>query len=460
MDNIFALHQSNFPSSKEYFYTHRVRASLYYSTSLSTNDFTNKLLNLYCSKFIISTCNKVYQDFKDYRYSPLEIKISLPKNGTGSLHLKHWGFIDYIKGAIHIDGEYPEKRVQEFLSILRENDINLTIIKTDYKYVEVCCRHSHDSFDKVSEAITKLGSRFSVPKTIDDRKRQPLTKEVYQHIVKDMYLDGYCNLKTYKYVNKFGSSNPSISKSIEPKLEYQINDPQSLEEAQQRGISILKAITTSLGISPIKMDREFEKSEYTEVPNSEKYGPDEKILFILNEKELDRLPDLPDAIRNHKNSYRIVSSIYFIPKRTEQLKDELNVSKSTITRTLKRLGNLVEKRGDRRNGYLLTIDKTLLKNNYELSGVIRHTSTSRKNTGKALVITLLLIIGTNIFFYHYFSHFNFSSSRVLMESFRHGTHSLYSLFNSELSSLETPLMKSLINNSALPNRLLIISELN
>lgn len=451
MNTDFSNIQIDYSAFKEYFYTHRVRGSFYFSCSLSQNNFVNKLLNIIGSKFVIKTSTKVYRDFKDYRYSPLEVKILLPKNGSGPLQPKHWAYVDYIKGVIHVDGEYPKQRIEEFISVLGANGIDLRINKSDYTYVEVCCRHPYHTFDKVSEAIDRLGHRFSVAKTTADTKRQPLSKEAYLHIVKDIYFDGYCNLKTYKYVKGFGSSNPSISKEIEPKLEIQINNPKSLEEAEVRGVAILKAITTSLGIPTIKLSRDFEKSEYTEILNSSKISPNEKIISVLSEKEITKLPSFPEAFRKDKNSYNIIASTYFVPKRVDQLEVELNMSESTVRRTLKKLGKLIEKRGDRKNGYLLTIDRTQLINNYELSRSNTHKGNKKNNKGKALGITLLLIIGANILFFNHFSPFSFKTFK--------GPENLFSLRNTPYSSLlgsrHTSVDTALMKTTEFPNQLVI-----
>lgn len=468
MNTNFANYQPDSSDLREYFYTHRVRGSFNYSCSLPQNILTNKLVNIVNSRFTVKTSNKLYSNFIDHTYSPLDVKILLPKNGTGPVKPRHWAYFDYVKSVIHIDGEYPQQRIQEFLTVLKDNGIDLTIENSNYTYVEVCCRHPHHTFDKVSEAISRLAHRFSVPKTIEDFKKQPLTKEVYQHIIKDIDLNGYCNLKTYKYVNKFGSSNPSINKHIEPKLEIQINNPKTLEEAHARGISILKAITASLGVPVVKMDRDFEKSEYTEIPNSEKYSPNEKITSFLNEQEMDKLPSLPEAIRKHENSYKLIASIYFSPKRTDQLITELNVSESTIRRTIKKLGNLIEKRGDRKNGYLLTIDKTKLNNNTQSRGVIKHIGNSNKNKGKTLGITLFLIIGANILFSYHFSPIYLKTTEDFIESFSLKSKEFYSFFNSNPNPVLCALMKK--DNFSLTNKptkdleqlsiSLIISELN
>lgn len=452
----------------EYFYTHRARGSLNYFCSLPQNILTNKLVNIVNSRFTVKTSNKLYSNFIDHTYSPLDVRIPIRKNGTGKQKPRHWAYFDYVKGVIHVDGEYPQQRIQEFLTVLKDNGIDLTIEKSNYTYVEVCCRHPHHTFDKVSEAISRLAHRFSVPKTIISQKNLTLTDEVYEHIAKDLFLNGYCNLKTYKYVNKFGSSNPSINKHIEPKLEIQINNPKTLKEAHARGVSILKAITASLGVPIVKMDRDFEKSEYTEIPNSEKYSPNEKITSFLNERKMNKLPSLPEAITKHPNSYNIVNSIYFIPKRTDQLITELNVSESTIRRTIKRLGNLIEKRGDRKNGYLLIIDKTKLNNNTQSRGVIKHIGNSSKNKGKVLGITLLLIIGANILFSYYFSPFYLKTPEDFIESFSLRKPASYSFFNSNRNSVSYALMNkdnfSLTNKPTKdleqPSISLIISEFN
>lgn len=417
MNTNFSNYKPDYSAFKEYFYVHRVRVSINYTCPLPQNTLPNKLLNLVNSKFVIKISNKHFRNFMDHEYAPLDVKILLPKNGTGPLQPKHWAFIDYVKSVIHVDGEYPEQRVQEFIAALKDNGIELTIERSDYKYVEICCRHPHHTFDKVSEALSRLGHRFGVAKTIEDKKKHPLAKEVVLFIVKDIYFDGYCNLKTYKYIKDFGSSNPSISKEIEPKLEIQINNPKSLEEAQVRGVSILKAITASLGIRTIKMSREFEKNEYTEIPNSEKFSPNEKITSFLNEQEMDRLPSLPDAIRKHKNSYRIVNSIFFVPKRVDQLIAELKLSEATIRRTLKKIDYIIEKRGDRKNGYLLTIDKTKFSNNYELSSISTKHNNKRNNKGKALSVILLLIISANILNSYYFPSYIFTPIKTLEDSF-------------------------------------------
>ncbi len=416
-DNSTWTLQPDYPTFREYFYVHRVKVSLFISYTTPLNTLTTKLVNLTSPKFIISTCNKIYTNFHDHTYSPLEVKILLPKNGleNGKLEHKHWAYIDYLKNVIHVDGMYPEQRIQEFINTLKENSIEIVVEHTNYTYVEICCRHPYNKFDEVIKALDKLAKRFIVGKTnLKISKLEP--DEEYSHLIKNLYIDGYCNIKTYKHVYEYNTANQEIKKDRPPKLEIQLIKPKSLEEAKNRGVAVLKAITSALEIPTIPMDKEFEKADYTHIPDSTKISQNEKVTSCLKKQEMKVLPTLPDAITHHPNSLKLFNEIYFEAKPSHLICNRLGISESTFRRTIRRLGNIIEKRGSQNPGYLYGVDTTQLNNNYQIRGITRLNNT-RNNKGKALSVILLLIISANILNSYSFPLYIFTPIKTLEDSF-------------------------------------------
>lgn len=367
--------QTNYSTFKQFFYLHRVKANLFVSTSTPLKDLANKLVGLTGERFSISPSTRKYTDFKPggVRYSPLDIRTPDTKG-----KLKHWAYLDYVKNIIHVDSRLPEKRIEQFITFLNDNGIQLLIDHIDYSYVEICCRHPYHTFGKTAEALNKIEKRFNTERT--KLQIEGLSNdEIYSYQISNIYIDGYCNIKTYKRLDEFKTPQQQINKDIEPKLEIQIYKPKSLEEAKQLGISVLRAIVSSLNIPTLAMDREFEIADYTYIPESSKIGQNKKVSSCLNTEENKTLPNLPDFIINHKNSYRLVNSIWIEAKRANELCRWLGMSDSTFRRTLKRLGSLVEKRGDRKRGYFYGIDTTQINNTSQASYISN--SISKKNQG-------------------------------------------------------------------------------
>ncbi|OGD62497.1 hypothetical protein A2160_00265 [Candidatus Beckwithbacteria bacterium RBG_13_42_9] len=377
MNTNFFDYQPEYSKFHQYFYLHRVKATLYISPTTPLNAIANKLINLTGSNFVISQCNRKYSDFKTggVRYSPLDVRTP---NSKGEL--KHWAYLDHVKNIIHIDSRLPEKRIEQFIAFLNDNGIRLLIDHINYSYVEICCRHPHNTFDSVMDALNKINERFKVGKT--KLQTEGLSeKEIYSYLIRNIYIDGYCNIKTYKRLDEFKTAQQQFDQEIEPKLEIQIYKPSSLEEAKQRGISVLKAIVSSLNIPTLAMDRKFEISDYTYIPESNKIGQNRKVTLCLNKEQTKTLPNLPDLIINHKHSRNLVYAIWFEAKRAKQIYNWLDVSESTFRRALKRLGNIIERRGDRKTGYFYGIDKTQINNTTQLSNS-NNSISRKKNKGK------------------------------------------------------------------------------
>lgn len=246
-----------------------------------------------------------------------------------------------------------------------------------------------------------LRERFYVQKT--KRKPEELGNgEEYSRIVKDLYLDGYCNIKTYKRVDGFRSAKPTLSTTIEPKLEIQIQNPHSLEEAQSKGVSVLKAIVSAIHIATIPMDKELEQNDYSLITESTKFSQNKKVFYRLNHVESKTLPDLPDYINRHLRSRKLVGAIWYEAKRSNEICSYLHISPSTFQRTVKYLGNVIEKRGDRKSGYLYGVDVTSLYNNSQLSSVISTTSHSKHSLKRTALVLILFAAAVNTLISHHF----------------------------------------------------------
>jgi len=370
--------KTNYSTFRQFFYLHRVKATLFVSPTTPLKDLANKLVGLTGERFTICLSNRKYSDFKTdgVRYSPLDVRTP---NSKGEL--KHWAYLDYVKNIIHVDSKLPEKRIGQFISFLNDNGIRLLVDYINYSYVEICCRHPYHTFDRAVEALNKINERFKVGRT--KLQTEGLSKkEIYSHLVSNIYIDGYCNIKTYKRLDEFKTAKQQVNQEIEPKLEIQIYKPRSLEEAKQQGVSVLKAVIFSLNIPTLAMDRKFEVADYTYIPESSKISQDRKVASCLNTEEGNTLPNLPDFIIHHKHSYKLVNSVWIEAKRANDICSWLRISDSTFRRTLKRLGNIVEKRGDRKRGYFYGIDRTQINNTTQGSYI--NNSISNRNKSKRI----------------------------------------------------------------------------
>lgn len=435
---------------REYYYIHRVKASLFVSSTTPLSLLVSKLFGFIDPKFSIGQSNKIYTNFHNHTYSPLEVKILLPKNGqaNGKPEYKHWAYIDYIKNVIHVDGMYPEQRIQEFIDSLKSNGIEIVIDHINYGYVEICCRHPFNKFDEVAKALDKLAKRFIVGKmNIKTSALDP--DEEYSHLIKNLYIDGYCNIKTYKHILEYSKANQKVNQDKPPKLEIQLIRPISLEVAKERGIAVLKAVISFLKTKTLSMESPDEKADYTPIPESSEIGQNEKVSSHLNRQEMKVLPTIPADIIGNANCLRLFNEIYFEAKPSNLICERLNISKSTFRRSLWQLGSLIERRGSQNPGYLYGIDTTKVNNKYHIRSITKHSSKSNNNKEKTLGIILSSIILTNILFSYHFLPFSFKTFKSPEDLFslKIATHS--SLFDSSRPSVDTALMK----NDYFPNQL-------
>ncbi|MCR4330202.1 MAG: hypothetical protein NUV65_06695 [Candidatus Roizmanbacteria bacterium] len=443
MNTNFSNIQIDYSTPKEYFYIHRVKASLFVSSSTPLSLLVSKLFGFTDPKFSVGQSNKIYTNFHNHTYSPLEVKILLPKYGlaNGKLEYKHWAYIDYIKNVIHVDGMYPEKRIQDFIDSLKSNGIEILVDHITYGYVEICCRHPFNKFDEVTKALDKLAKRFIVGKmNIKTSALDP--DEEYSHLIKNLYIDGYCNIKTYKHVLEYLKANQKVNQNIPPKLEIQLIKPMSLEVAKKRGVAVLKAVISSLKTKTLSMESSYEKADYTPILGSDEISQNEKVSSHLNKQEMKVLPTIPTDIIGDTNCLKLFNEIYFEAKPSNLICERLNISQSTLRRTLWKLGNLIERRGSQNPGYLYGIDTTKVNNKYHIRSITKHSSKSSNNKGKAQGIILSTIILSNILFFHHFLPFSFKTFKSPEDLFSLRNASYSSLFDSSRPSVDTALLKT------------------
>jgi hypothetical protein len=246
---------------------------------------------------------------------------------------------------------------------LDTNGIKLFYSEEKVNYVEICCRYPKEKIDDVTRAIENLIRGFNTNKT-EPIKRDISDGENYMYIVKNLFYKGYYfNLKSYLFVENFKDEDQEISENRLPKLEIQIKKTESIGQAEIIGIPILKSIIESVGLETTPMDKDFEKDDYEKLIGTEKYRHNEKANFYLEKKPKRQvLPTIPNFIFNNKIDYKLVCYLWFKGAGLKNICTQLNISEKTFYRSYKRLGEVIERRGDKGSKYIYQIDHIYLNN--------------------------------------------------------------------------------------------------
>ncbi len=339
-------------------YRHRVKGKIQISSITPIKPFLKKLLEIKDKKYSFSVSNKTFHNFQNgTSYRTIEVKL----NDKGVV--KHWAYIDDINNKIYFDSFLPFTRIFDFKRLLESDGIKLFYSKEEVNYVEICCRYPREKIDDVANAIEKLIQGFNTNKT-EPIKRGISNGEDYVYIVKNLFYKGYYfNLKSYLYVENFKGEDQEISDNRLPKLEIQVKETESIGQAEVIGIPILKSIIESVGLETTPMDKDFEKDDYEKLIGTEECGHSERANFYLEKKPKRQvLPTIPNFIFNDKTDYKLVCYLWYKGAGLKNICTQLNISEKTFYRSYKRLGRVIERRGDKGSKYVYQIDHIYLNN--------------------------------------------------------------------------------------------------
>lgn len=345
-------------SKEKILYLHRVKGKIKISPTTPSKPYLKKLLEMRSKKYSFSLSNKTFCNFlTGHHYRLIEVKI----NDKGIN--KHWAYIDDINNQIYFDSFLPFKRIGDFKHLLDTNGIKLFYFEEKVNYVEICCRYQKEKIDDVARAIEKLIQGFNTNKT-EPIKRGISDGEDYLYIVKNLFYKGYYfNLKSYLFVENFKGEDQEISDNRLPKLEIQIKRTETIEQAEIIGVPILKSIIESVGLETTPMDKDFEKDDYEKLIDTGEHGHNKKVTFYLEKKPKRQvLPTIPNFIFNNKIDYKLVCYLWFKGAGLKNICTQLNISEKTFYRSYKRLGGVIERRGDRGSKYVYQIDHIYLNN--------------------------------------------------------------------------------------------------
>ncbi len=270
---------------------------------------------------------------------------------------KPWGEIDTQRQKLHINtrGNFMEQMCS-FADLLRQHSSGFDIGELAIKYVEICTRYQDKHFDEVSKHIIETEKRFFTT-PLDDSEDFRIKGKVWHSRGRNLLIDkNILNIKTYRFVTNFRGKNRTISDSILPKIEVQIYNPKSLEEAKQEAVPIIKAFQEHIGFETVTMV----EPEYSLIREAHSLSYNEKLFhFFSNEKSV-RAIKFPKNITKNETAYKVACYITPEAKGSQEIMKGLGIKRATLQRALKQLEPYLEKRGSKGLGIYYQIDTELI----------------------------------------------------------------------------------------------------
>lgn len=344
--------------NKDFFYVHRTKGEMRISPATPIKQYMGKLYRTEPMLFGFYKSNVSRCDFKTgMHYHLWEVRV----NDKGVI--KHWGYIDDVVNCVYFNSFLPSKRIADFKELLESLNIHLIYGEIKVKYVEICLRYQKEKTEEVNKILPIMIQNFNTNRT-DPMTRDISDGEWYTSLIKNLYTDDhYFNLKNYLYVENFKSENQSISENRLPKLEIQIKGVRTIEKAIEIGLPILKGIVEAVGLETVPMDKNFEKDDYELLMCPGAFGHSKKVVNCLKKEPKRKiLPILPKSITNNETDYKIVSYLWSKCDGLKNICTQLNISEKTFYRSSKKLGGVIERRGDKGSGYVYQIDHIYLNN--------------------------------------------------------------------------------------------------
>ena len=170
--------------------------------------------------------------------------------------------------------------------------------------------------------------------------------------------------KFVRFLN-FRSKKRTISETILPKIEVQIYNPKSLEEAKQEAVPIIKAFQGHIGFRTMPMH----EPEYSLIPDTHLLSHNVRLLNFFNSDSSIKAVKFPKEITKDETAYRIACFITPEAKSSQEIMEHAGVKRATLQRALKKLEPYLEKRGSKGIGIYYQIDTNLIDKTLQINKV-------------------------------------------------------------------------------------------
>lgn len=304
-----------------------------------------------------------------------------------------WAELDTQRQKLHIitRGNFDEQ-LQSFVDLLCQYSPNFSVKDVIIKYVEVCTRHPDKYFDEVRKHIIEAESRFFTT-VLEDGEDFRIKGKVWHTRGRSLFIDkNTLNIKTYRFVVPFGGKKRKISETILPKIEVQIYNPKSLEEAKLEAIPLIKAFQKHIGFRTMPML----EPEYSLIPDTSLLSHNQRLLNFFNNDNPIKAVKFPKEITKDETAYKIACFITPEAKSSQEIMEYTGIKRATLQRALKKLEPYLEKRGNKGIGIFYQIDTNLIDqtqyiNKVRESLLIKHrvnSNTSNKDKDNTSVIEI------------------------------------------------------------------------
>lgn len=330
--------------SNNNYYFHNIKVDVQLTTTNKTDiDF----LSVADDNFSFCENKNKYRFWPKTVYSP----ITVLRKG------KPWANFDIQRLRVHIvtKGNF-ENQLNDFVSILKPYFPDLTIRDAKIKYIEICTRYPDKYFDSVGESIKKSEARFFTATHAEGIDRR-IEGKTWLIMGRKLFIDkNFLNVKTYRFIENFSQKKRSISELVLPKIEVQIYKPQSLGEAKQEAVSIIKAFQEYIGFEAEKMY----EPEYSLIQNASSLSHNKKLLNFLKDNIAIKAIRFSKEVTKDELTHKIACLITPEAKSSQEIMSYANISRSTLQRVLNKLKPYLEKRGNNA-GIYYQIDTNLIE---------------------------------------------------------------------------------------------------
>lgn len=279
---------------------------------------------------------------------------------------KPWAELDTHRQKLHIitRGSFDEQ-LQSFVDLLCHYSPDFSIKETVIKYLEICTRYPDKYFDEVRKHIIEAESRFFTT-VLEHGEDYRIKGKVWFSRANKLFVDRtMLNIKTYRFVLNFRSKKRTISETILPKIEVQIYNPKSLEEAKQEAIPLIKAFQKHIGFRTMPML----EPEYSLIPDTHLLSHNVRLLNFFNSDNSIKAVKFPKEITKDETAYKIACFITPEAKSSQEIMEHSGIKRATLQRALKKLEPYLEKRGSKGIGIFYQIDINLIDKTLQINKV-------------------------------------------------------------------------------------------
>lgn len=299
-----------------------------------------------------------------------------------------WAELDVQRKKLHVitRGDF-ENQLQSFVDLLNSYSPDFSVEETIVKYVEICTRYLDKYFDDVRKHIIEAESRFFTSNKVDSIDKR-IKGKTWLTLGRMLFIDKTnLNIKTYRFVNDITTKKRKISETILPKIEIQIYNPVSIENAQKEAIPIIKAFQKHIGFETEKMY----ESEYSWIQDTSSLSHNEKLFNCLKENTSVKAVKFPKEVTKDELTHKIACFITPEAKSGQEIMNYAHISRSTLQRVLNKLKPYLERRGNNAGLYYQfdasLVEPTNLINKGKNTCVIKSRATSNTlNKGNTSII--------------------------------------------------------------------------